>query len=369
MEPQRIIFISVISITTFALSLLTARIYALGLKSGTTGVRIATTIGALFPLIFIGANILGRYSNSALARFITVASDTLGGLGLYALITSIILGIILLVGILAHQEIPKNVSIVFLVIAGVLSITGLIQARMMKVVEYTVFLENAPQSWNGKRAALVSDTHFGMTNHKRFSDKVVKKIEELAPDFVLHAGDFYDGPKNNTSLITESWRNLTQKTPVFYAPGNHEEYGPYGTFIQSVRDAGVTVLENTATTYDGVQIAGITYFAKSQPKEAQKKLEALSLDTTLPLILINHPPTFHTEAEKVGADLMVSGHTHKGQLWPINFIVRMIYGKFFYGQSSYGSLSTVTTSGVGTAGVPMRLFNTPEIVVLHFISK
>lgn len=63
---------------------------------------------------------------------------------------------------------------------------------------------------------------------------------------------------------------------------------------------------------------------------------------------------------------MVSGHTHRGQFWPLNYIVKAIYGKYIYGMNVDDTLTTLTTSGVGTAGPPMRLFNSPEIVVINF---
>ncbi len=366
MELQRIIFISVISVTTFALSLLTARIYALGLKSGTQGIRIATIIGVVFPLIFIGANILGRYSDGTLARMISIFSDTLGGIGLYVFTTSIVLGVVLFIGHLFDHDIPKTVSLVFLTIAGILSVTGLIQARMIKVVAYTVPLYEAPQSWDGKRVVLVSDTHYGLVNYTRFSKKITDKILSLDPDFIMHAGDLYDGPTIDTAPLTSDWKRLTEQFPVFFAPGNHEEYGPYSEFLTSAKNAGFTVLDDKKVLYEGVQIVGITYRDKRNEKSAADALRGIELDKTIPTIFINHPPTFQTSALENGIDLMVSGHTHRGQLWPIRYIVRAIYGKYSYGLNTDDTLTTITTSGVGTAGPPMRLFNTPELVVITF---
>lgn len=369
MEIQRIVFVGVIAVTTFALSLLTARIYAFGFKSGPTGVRIATLIGIAFPIIFIGANIVGRFSNNIAARVITITSDVLGGIGLYALITGCILGIILCIGASIGKEIPIYVSSIFLTVAGLLSIIGLTQARMLKVVDYTVVLPGAPTSWEGKQAILFSDTHYGLVNHVRFSKKLTDKILALNPAFVVHAGDLYDGPSVPTAFLVKDWQRLTKTIPVFFAPGNHEEYGPYNVFVASAQKAGITVLEDRMVTYDGVQIAGITYRSKSQEASAKKILEHLPIDTTIPTILINHPPTFQDSVRAQGIDLMISGHTHRGQLWPLNYIARAIYGKYIYGLHTDDTLTTITTSGVGTAGPPLRLFNTPELVRITFRTK
>lgn len=366
MGLSQIIFISVISITTFALSLLTTRIYAIALKAGPGGLKLSLFIGALFPILFIAGNIIGRISDGTLSRGVTIVIDVIAGIAFYALITSIVLGVIILIG--------KNTSItqtpvlgwVFLGVAALMALGGFIQARQLMVKEYTYTLKNAPASWNGKRAVLISDTHYGLVNYKHFSKRITDKILSLSPDFMLIAGDLYDGPPVTTEPLVTDWKRLTSAFPVFYAPGNHEEYGPYGAFLQSTYDAGFVVLDDKKTEYEGLQIAGITYRAKNKEVEAKKALESLSLATTQPTILINHPPTFQKGAQSVGVDLMVSGHTHRGQFWPIRYLVKAIYGKYAYGMHTDDTITTLTTSGVGTAGPPLRLFNTPEIVVITF---
>lgn len=361
----RILFLIIATLTTFVLSFLTAKVYALGLRLGTQATRILTILSLVAPLFFISSMVLGRvFKNTSFTYSYT--SSAIGGILFYFFGVAVLLGIIMA---FSPAPLPLWIAWSALIISTLLSLGGLLQARFIKTTSYTVPLENAPSSWNGKRAVLLSDTHFGTVNHKKFSDKIIKKIQSINPDFVLHAGDFYDGPDNNTARITDSWTPLAQQFPVFYAPGNHEEYGNYAAFITSIKNADITVLENQKVLYDGVQIAGITYFAKNQSDEAARAIELLGLDTSAPAILINHPPTFHKTAEAEGVDLMVSGHTHKGQFWPLNYIVKAIYGKFFYGLQLYGTLTGITTSGVGTAGPPMRLFNTPEIVVITFSTK
>jgi predicted MPP superfamily phosphohydrolase len=262
------------------------------------------------------------------------------------------------------------VGYLLLSVGLLLGVTGFIQSRIIKITEYDYVLPSTLQSWDNKTAILVSDTHFGLVNHEKFSNKVVKAIIESKPDFVLHAGDFYDGPANDTLPITLSWNELTKTIPVFYSPGNHEEYGDYNSFLTSIKNANVTVITDSYVEYDGMQIAGITYRNKNQLDVADNVIRSLKLDKTKPTILINHPPTFQQSAKDAGIDLMVSGHTHRGQFWPLNYIVKAIYGKYTYGKNVDNTITTITTSGVGTAGPPMRLFNTPELVKITFkVSK
>lgn len=365
MNIIRIVFLVVITVTTFSISILTAKIYSIGFKLNPINSRIVLSIGALMPLIFILTMFFDRSSKNPFSYPV----NALGGIIFYLFITGILLGIIIFIGKINHTTIPLSISTIFFSLGILMGIAGLIQAKFIKTTSYTISLPGAPIEWNDKKAVLVSDTHFGLINHKSFSDKVVSKILNIDPDFVLHAGDFYDGPKNDTASITESWKNLAEKIPVFYAPGNHEEYGDYEGFLTSIKNAGVTALVDSSTTYKGVQIAGITYRDKNQLENASIALKNLNLDKNTPSILINHPPTFQKTVQEIGVDLMVSGHTHKGQFWPINFIVKRIYGKYIYGVNKDGDLITITTSGVGTAGPPLRLFNTPELVIINFTTN
>jgi predicted MPP superfamily phosphohydrolase len=188
----------------------------------------------------------------------------------------------------------------------------------------------------------------------------------------LHGGDFYDGPKNDTTLITESWKKLTAKYPVFMAPGNHEEYGDYRGFLKSIADAGVVTLEDRKVSYGDIDIVGVKYREnRGENNQANlalvdSALKPLNIDPNRFTILINHAPTALSVADKNKVDLQVSGHTHRGQFWPLNYIVYSIYKEYTYGLHPYQDLQVLTTSGVGTASVPSRLFNTPELVRITF---
>lgn len=363
---QRFIFVGVISVSLFTLSLLSARIYALGFRTGPTGTRIATLIGIFLPLFLLLSMTLTRASTNVVLRFIGAIGDILTGIGFYLLLASLVLGIILVIGTLFSVGIPVWLSYLFFFLGILLSGIGFLQATYITTRIYEVPLQNAPVSWNGKRAVLVSDTHFGQVNAGGFAKKVVSHIEKLHPDFVLFAGDMYDGPAMDTLPISTAWSNLTQTTPVFYAPGNHEGYGPYETFLASAHTAGFTVLDNKKTMYDGVEIAGLTYHTKTQTGVVDSILKSFAFNKNIPIIMVNHPPLFTDLMEANGVDLMVSGHTHNGQFWPFGYLTKAIYGKFNYGFAQNGDLGVITTRGVGTFGPPMRLFNSPELVEITF---
>lgn len=362
---KSIILASIVFIGFIGLIIFSGKIYAISFRLSPPWSKAAMASGVLVLAAFILAMAMGRSAQSIHPTIYTLL-NSIAGVGFYIFLGGLVLSVVMLGFHLVKLSLPLIVPIIFLSTSLLFGITGLIQAQHITTVQYTVTLAHLPESWNGKRAVLVSDTHFGLVNHVKFSDKVVDSILTLNPDLVLHAGDFYDGPSVDTAPLTTSWARLSDTIPVFYAPGNHETYGDYNAFVNSVRNAGVTVLDNRSIEYEGVQIAGLTYYGTNAESKvaANQALTALKLDTEKTTILINHPPTSLQEAENVGVHLMVSGHTHNGQFWPMTYVVRPIYGIYYYGLNWFNKMQVLTTSGVGTFGPPLRLFNTPELVVI-----
>ena len=363
------LFVIIFGIVVLSAGIFTAQLFAIGLHAPLSLYRILLILGIIFPLSFLLSSLFDHSKKQKDGSFYYPVINTIAGIMLYFFLSAILLSLILVVYTILGKTMPPVYAQCFAVASAVFGVLGIIQAQHIHVVKYSAHLPTAPIDWNNKTAVLVSDTHFGLINHKTFSDKLVKHILTLAPDFVLHAGDFYDGPKNNMAPITESWKALTEKIPVFYTPGNHEHYGDYKGFMASIRDANITILEDAFVEYDGVQIAGIVYRAKNQNSAAHEALVSLKTNPATPLILINHPPTFHDSANHINANLMVSGHTHNGQFWPNNFVTGLIYKQFNYGLQKTQNVVAITTSGVGTAGPPMRLFNTPELVLIRFTTN
>ncbi|HWC57669.1 MAG TPA: metallophosphoesterase [Candidatus Paceibacterota bacterium] len=319
--------------------------------------------------IFITAFATSRHSVAKGRNTFYIFAMTIGGYGMYLFIVSLPLALLLIGYSVAGTVLPMWIPTLCFAVALLLGVIGHIQSSIISVKKYVVGIPNLAEWWHGKRVVLVTDTHFGLVRKERFAQTIIQKIKNLSPDVVFHGGDFYDGPDINMSKLTALWKELAESIPIFYAPGNHEMYGNYAAFIASLKAARITVLEDTKTMHEGLCIAGITYRGKKHAAQARRAITALALDPTTPSILINHPPTFYEAAHAAGVSLMLSGHTHNGQFWPVNYIVRLIYGKYTYGTSSYKDMTTITARGVGTAGPPMRLFNPPELVVITFKNR
>lgn len=366
---SQILFALFAGFVLIGISFFTVKMYALVLKLSPLSTRISFLVFILIPFSFVASMILSRVTTLGTVPYVVM--QTLSGVALYIFFGAILLGLVLLVGALTKTPISPLFAWGTLTLSCALALIGIIQARIITITPYTVSLQNAPQSWDGKTAVLVSDTHFGLVNQGGFSQKVVQKILSISPDFVLHTGDFYDGPKITTDTITASWQMLTDANiPVFYVPGNHETYGNYSAFITSIKNAGVTVLADEKILYDGVQIGGLAYRDGSDNPDAARALTDMAFENTMPSILLNHPPTSREAAAAYGIDLMVSGHTHNGQFWPMNYITKAIYGAYTYGLNTYDdALQVLTTRGVGTFGPPLRTFNQAELVLITFKTK
>ncbi|MEO5645870.1 MAG: metallophosphoesterase [Candidatus Paceibacterota bacterium] len=372
MNP-RIILVIFGTFLVLMISLFTAHIYIYGLNTGNHASKSIWVAAFFIPILYIGSLIGTRNANKIGKTFYRII-NIIAGIVFYLFLGALVLGIISIVYAIKNVLLPVSLPIAILSLSLLAALIAFAQAKYIRVKRYTVTLPGAPASWEGKTAAMISDTHFGLINHKKFADKVVHKILSLSPDFVLHAGDFYDGPMVDTVPITESWKKLTAQVPLFYTPGNHEAYGDYNVFIESVRAAGAVVLDDKVVDYDGVNIAGTLYHTGRESKDVGEVLKNLiTTDASntsgrfvKPTILINHPPTAFKAPHEHGVNLIVSGHTHQGQTWPFRYITHKVYGAYDYGMATYKSLTSITSNGIGTYGPPIRLFNSPEVVIIRF---
>ena len=126
------------------------------------------------------------------------------------------------------------------------------------------------------------------------------------------------------------------------------------------------ILDNQMIEVSGLQIIGVDYRDTSQLKSFNDVLTNLKIDPSRPVVLLKHSPYYVEEAEKYGIDFQLSGHTHQGQIYPIQYISRLIYYGYEFGLHKLGNLLIYTSGGAGTWGPPFRLGTKPEIVLITF---
>lgn len=249
-------------------------------------------------------------------------------------------------------------SIVTILIVWILAFVGGFSAP--KVKKLAVRIPGAPTM----KLALLSDTHLGMGVSLNRFDKVLRKIEAEKPDGLLVLGDIFEyGPRREDYAA----RLKQVKTPLGTVGvlGNHEYYVGYGDSKQFYQDSGITLLENTvAVLPNGVQVAGLKDIRTAHVSARDVENLLTPLDPQQPTILLSHTPLYAEEAAAHGADLMLSGHTHNGQLWPFNYLVKTQFPRI-YGLYDVNGMPFYITSGIFYWGIPLRFLAPGEIVILE----
>lgn len=219
------------------------------------------------------------------------------------------------------------------------------------------------------RIALVSDIHAGLMVNNHWLRRVVNTINETEPDVVLMAGDIVDGSVTHAQeeRLSQVLAGLSAPLGVYAVLGNHEYYTDTEEVVPAIESGGVNVLLDEALTIDGLfTLAGRKDIQAERFGEGRKPLETILEGTAddLAVIVMDHTPVNLNEATEAGVALQVSGHTHRGQLFPFNVVTDMIF------EQDWGFLRKKETlfyvsCGVGTWGPPIRSSSRPEVVLFN----
>jgi predicted MPP superfamily phosphohydrolase len=251
--------------------------------------------------------------------------------------------------------------------AGILAgLYGMVNAALTRVKRISVKLPNLPDSWRGRVAALVSDTHLGHVRNYAFIRRIIAMLRRLQPDVVFISGDLYDGTAADLDHLAQPWANFSPPLGTYFVAGNHDGFTSHARHAEAVSNSGVRVLNNEKVTVDGLQIVGVHYHDAVNSQRYRSILQQADVDRKRASILLTHAPAGLPIAEEEGISLQLSGHTHGGQIFPFTWIVSRVWGQFAYGLKRLGNLLVYTSSGTGTWGPPMRVGTTPEIVLIEF---
>ena len=220
------------------------------------------------------------------------------------------------------------------------------------------------------RIVAASDIHLGTIIGRRRLQSIVERINSLEPDLVLLPGDIVDedlGPVIRENL-GETLRSIRSNQGVFAVTGNHEYIGGAGPACAYLADHGITMLrDRVARLQGGMYIVGREDRSSAAFGGGKRKtLESLmaEVDTAYPVVVMDHQPFRLGEAAAKGIDLQLSGHTHHGQLWPLNKITEAVY-EVSRGEAVKGETHFYVSTGVGTWGPPVRTGNRPELVLIR----
>lgn len=214
--------------------------------------------------------------------------------------------------------------------------------------------------------AQISDVHIGTMNGRRRIQTLLKRLREHDPDVLVSTGDLIDSPAGLAVPVTEALAAFKPRLGKFAVVGNHECYAGLASALPFMERCGFVVLRNTAVVLPGLRLVGVDDPVAGKPGDAARSearvLRGLSDDIFT--VLLKHRPDVLPGSE-TRFDLQLSGHTHKGQIFPFGFLTRLYYpahaGLFRLARASYLYVSR----GTGAWGPPFRLLAPPEITLFR----
>jgi predicted MPP superfamily phosphohydrolase len=258
-------------------------------------------------------------------------------------------------------------------VALVLVLWGYVEAmRVPRVRRVEVTLPRLGKGLDGTRVVLLTDTHFGPINRTRWSHWVTAEVNELKADVVCHTGDIADGTVARRRGQAAPLGLVRARLARVYVTGNHEYFGEAQGWLDHMRELGWEPLHNRHVTVerggDRLVLAGVddaTARSSGLAGHGADLTAALAgADPDLPVLLLAHQPKQVGRAAAAGIDLQLSGHTHGGQIWPFNLLVR-VDQPAVSGLSRHGARTQLYTSnGTGFWGPPLRVFAPSEITLL-----
>lgn len=245
-----------------------------------------------------------------------------------------------------------------------------------EVVYKTVKLPRLPGELRGLRVVMISDIHSGPYMSKSDIDPYVARINALKPDIILLPGDFVQSRNDEVEAVCESFRKLRARYGVYGSTGNHDYFDDADFISAELAHAGVRMLRNEHAVLDikGKQLAliGLDDIRKGYPFGTLFPEAVEGLDARIPNIVLCHKPYYFEEASEYGVGLMVSGHTHGGQI-----VLARIFGTaitpaalisgYVEGLHRLDATQLYVTRGIGTVGLPVRINCPPEITLLTLV--
>ncbi len=230
-----------------------------------------------------------------------------------------------------------------------------------------------PKLKRALRVAMITDVHIGKTLKGAFLAKVVERINALDADFVVIVGDLVDDKIHKIKDDLEPLRELKSRQGVYYVAGNHEYYHGLDPILAHLKTLNVRILHNTHIELDELNLAGVSDLAGLRFNYLPPDIESAKKDLNLlkPSVLLAHQPKFVRSNDVSEFDLVLCGHTHAGQVFPLSFFVwldqKYIHGLYNVPSKMPKNLPTqlYVSSGVGFWGPAVRFLAQNEIVLLE----
>ncbi|KPK00333.1 MAG: metallophosphoesterase [Nitrospira bacterium SG8_35_4] len=249
---------------------------------------------------------------------------------------------------------------------------GFFEAQNIRLEHITLKTSRIPIETGRFRIVQISDVHLGLIVRESRLKRIIAKVQEAGPDLLVCTGDLVDGQINNLEGLAEMLQSIQPVYGKFAITGNHEYYAGLHQALDFIRKAGFTILRGQAVEVNGfVTLAGVddptgSQFNNYKGDTEQKVLSGL--DHEKYTILLKHRPLVDNNSRGL-FDLQLSGHTHKGQIFPFSLLTKLYYPKHAGYLSLADSSHLYISRGSGTWGPPIRFLSPPEVTVIDLVRE
>jgi len=342
-----------------------ARLTHLPWFAGTVSRRLLLAVAGALAVSYPLARLAGGRGWSALGLALEAVGST--WMALLFLLLVLLLAADLLTGfgaLLPRLTMPLRSVAALAAVA--LTATGLAIGLADPVVrEHEVQLPGLPHELDGTVVVAVSDLHVGSLIGPRWADRLVTRIRSLQPDLVCFVGDVVEGGRRTAAPFSPLFRRLDPPLGVWAVTGNHEHYVGLEESLAVFAEAGFRPLRDAwVEVAPGLVLAGVDDLtARRQFGDTRESAVARALEGRAQgaAILLSHTPWEVEEAGARGVGLVLSGHTHGGQIWPFGYLVRARY-RFVGGRYQVEGTTLLVGRGTGTWGPRVRLWRPGEIL-------
>ncbi len=356
--------------------------FFLKVKAALSPGMLSSLLLALFLLLMVFAPVLVRVlEKQGLEAFARFAAYTgylwMGFLFLFfsaSLAIDIYHGLLHGAGFFSHRDFSSlflsNRTALFLPLAWGMATAfyGYFEARDIRTERVVINTPKIPQSVGKLTIVQISDVHLGLIVRQERLKRIIAEIKAASPDILVSTGDLVDGQINRMTGLAELLQDIRPRFGKFAVTGNHEIYAGLDQAVAFTERAGFKVLRNEGATAGGlINIVGVDDPTIERVTRSRPVPEKDLLSKVPPAgftLLLKHRPA--VDRESLGLfDLQLSGHVHKGQLFPFNLVTHLFYPvKMGYSLYPQGSALYVSR-GTGTWGPPIRFLAPPEVTVIE----
>ena len=250
----------------------------------------------------------------------------------------------------------------------IIVVGGAINLNTIRVSNYTIEAPQRNSKIDHLRVAFVADLHINQNYSLSFIEQFVSKINTLKPDILLYGGDIVEGKNesNSTDAIASALNSIHTKYGEFGVLGNHDSSRGRntGSFFKK---AGIKILSDSIVKIE----SAFCLVGRNDERFRNRKTINEILDrnlNNLPVLLMDHRPTQLQEVSKTAVDVQFSGHTHDGQLFPLNLIIGSMY-ELSWGYQKIRNTHFFVTSGLRLWGPQVRTVGKSEIMLIDIRFK